>query len=182
MEDTGTFDQTECKVHISRALRENGMVKFMVDALNKAGCPWDPDKFTCITCDAPVEAGFDKSNDSIKICGNNVTNYNAVSLAVTHELIHAFDDCRAHANWNNLHHHACSEIRASNLSGECKWSQEFFRGNLGFHKQQKECVRRRATLSVSMNPNCPDEATAQDAVKQVWERCYRDSTPFDRVP
>jgi len=80
MEDTGTFDQTECKVHISRALRENGMVKFMVDALNKAGCPWDPDKFTCITCDAPVEAGFDKSNDSIKICGNNVTNYDAVSL------------------------------------------------------------------------------------------------------
>jgi len=65
MEDTGTFDQTECKVHISRALRENGMVKFMVDALNKAGCPWDPDKFTCITCDAPVEAGFDKSNDSV---------------------------------------------------------------------------------------------------------------------
>ena len=61
----------------------DGMVKFMVDALNKAGCPWDPDKFTCITCDAPVEAGadstavpamfqlccselgFDKSNDSV---------------------------------------------------------------------------------------------------------------------
>jgi hypothetical protein len=37
------------------------MVKFMVDALNKAGCPWDPDKFTCITCDAPVEAGADST-------------------------------------------------------------------------------------------------------------------------
>jgi len=74
------------------------------------------------------------------------------------------------------------QIRASNLSGECKWNQEFLRGNMGLHKQQQECVRRRATLSVAMNPNCADEATAQQAVQQVWERCYRDSAPFDRVP
>ncbi len=31
----------------------------------------------------------------------------------------------------------CGEIRASNLSGECKWSQEFFRGMSGFYKHQQ---------------------------------------------
>mmetsp|Transcript_89854 Transcript_89854/g.256907 ORF Transcript_89854/g.256907 Transcript_89854/m.256907 type:complete len:145 (-) Transcript_89854:168-602(-) len=97
---------------------------------------------------------------------------------LTHELVHAFDQCRAHANWSNLvhqvssvcrhrHHHttaatdrtttpllppdhrkprvfagpsrcwpacncacsvqACSEIRASSLSGECDYAEEFNR-------------------------------------------------------
>ena len=29
---------------------------------------------------------------------------------LTHELIHAYDHCRAHLDWNNLQHLACTEV------------------------------------------------------------------------
>jgi hypothetical protein len=45
----------------------------------------------------------------------------------------------------------------------------------------QECVRRRAVLSVRANPACPDEATAQRAVNEVWESCFSDTRPFDEV-
>jgi hypothetical protein len=34
---------------------------------------------------------------------------------VIHELIHAYDICRAKVDWNNCRHYACTEIRASSL-------------------------------------------------------------------
>lgn len=41
-----------------------------------------------------------------------------VDNALTHELIHAYDHCRAASlDWASLEHHACSEIRAASLSG-----------------------------------------------------------------
>lgn len=43
------------------------------------------------------------------------------------------------------------------------------------------CVRRRAILSVRANPSCPDEATAEQAVNEVWESCFNDTRPFDEV-
>lgn len=37
-----------------------------------------------------------------------------------HEMIHAYDHCRAKdLDWNSCRHHACSEIRAAVLSGDC---------------------------------------------------------------
>lgn len=33
-------------------------------------------------------------------------------MALTHELLHAYDHCRAaNLNWTNCEHHACSEVR-----------------------------------------------------------------------
>jgi len=48
------------------------------------------------------------------------------------------------------------QIRAANLSGDCSLGQEFVRGNLSeaLVGQHKRCVRRRALLSVSLNPYC----------------------------
>ena len=32
-------------------------------------------------------------------------------MALTHELLHAYDHCRAaNLNWTNCEHHACSEV------------------------------------------------------------------------
>lgn len=42
-----------------------------------------------------------------------------INHALTHELVHAYDHCRAkNLDWTNCQHHACSEIRAAALSGE----------------------------------------------------------------
>ena len=99
---------------------------------------------------------------------------------LVHELVHAYDQCRAHVRWADCRHHACSEVRASNLSGECDVSNEIARGNFGVQSQQQACVRRRALLSVGFNEHCAGIAKA--AVDHIFEGCYHDTAPFDEQP
>lgn len=116
------------------------------------------------------------------ICSNNVTHQEEVDVALTHELLHAYDHCRAaNLDWSNCEHHACSEIRAANLSGDCAWKRELLRGNTNIQKQHQICVRRRALISVGLNPNC-SMLRATSAIDRVWNTCYNDTQPFDRVP
>ncbi|CAI5496217.1 unnamed protein product [Closterium sp. Naga37s-1] len=154
----------------------------------------------------------------------------------------------ANLHWPDLQHHACSEvlpcslprylpamhmfvpcchpamhahiIRAANLSGACHMHREFnTRGSdFVFRNGHPQCVRRKAQLSVAMNPFCSDAgppsaattaatiangssangsgsgseasssssaacmARARAAVDAVWDVCYQDTTPFDRIP
>jgi len=43
-----------------------------------------------------------------------------------------------------------------------------------------KCVKRRAALSVKANPNCADKA--EEYIEAAFERCYKDTYPFDRHP
>jgi len=43
-----------------------------------------------------------------------------------------------------------------------------------------KCVKRRAALSVKANPNCADKA--EEYIDAAFERCYKDTYPFDRHP
>jgi len=102
--------------------------------------------------------------------------------ALTHELIHLYDHVRFKVDWNNLRHHACSEIRANNLSGDCSWGREFQRTFFSsFTKHHQDCVRRRAIVSVRAHPKCPDDATAERVVNEVFESCVKDTRPFDEI-
>ena len=67
---------------------------------------------------------------------------------VAHELIHAYDQCRAgkRMNWSDVRQHACSEVRAANLSGDCHWVNEVMRGKVfaglkGHHRKARETRR-----------------------------------------
>ena len=42
------------------------------------------------------------------------------------------------------------------------------------------CVKRRAELSVAMNPSCSSQWKARAAVDRVFDRCFADTAPFDR--
>ena len=86
--------------------------------------------------------------------------------------------CRAKIDWKEASHHACAEIRASSLSGECDLSQEINRGRWGLAGHHGACVRRRAALSLALAGRPDPEA----AVASVFDRCYRDTAPFDRHP
>lgn len=45
------------------------------------------------------------------MCQNNIHQQSHMNRVVTHELVHAFDHCRAHVDWfNNYRHLACSEV------------------------------------------------------------------------
>ncbi|PSC73865.1 mitochondrial inner membrane protease ATP23 [Micractinium conductrix] len=105
-----------------------------------------------------------------------------INHALTHELVHAYDHCRGkNLDWTNCQHHACSEIRAAALSGDCDFKMELLRGNVAVQGQFQKCVRRRAELSVSMNPYCKGTKAAA-AVDSVFEGCFADTAPFDRIP
>lgn len=76
--------------------------------------------------------------------------------------------------------HTHKQIRASTLSGECDWIEEFDRGYFGMRAQHQACVRRRAELSLQVNESCRDRA--KEIVDKVFARCYSDTAPFDRIP
>jgi hypothetical protein len=47
----------------------------------------------------------------IMVCSNHMNTQDDVNQVVIHELIHAYDDCRAaNLDWADCAHHACSEV------------------------------------------------------------------------
>jgi len=122
----------------------------------------------------------------VVMCENKAANYDAKVFESTliHELVHAFDVCRAKIDYKKCDQVACTEIRASSLSGECNMLAEVNRlvltgkaGQLAFLGGHQACVKRRAALSVGMVPQCKEQAG--EAVERVFQRCFGDRCPFD---
>lgn len=99
-------------------------------------------------------------------------------------MVHAYDYLRFKVDFetHDLRHAACTEIRASSLSGECKFWREFWhRAQFNVTYQHQECVKRRATVSVAVRPNCKDRVEAAKVVNEVWDSCFADTRPFDEI-
>ncbi|XP_008808164.1 mitochondrial inner membrane protease atp23 [Phoenix dactylifera] len=175
------MSQKECTDRIRKSLK-HPMVRFLREHMEKAGCPVWVRLLMAINCRDQVAAGGYASGQGITVCCNHMTYQDEINQVLIHELIHAYDDCRAkNMNWNNCAHHACSEIRANHLSGDCHYKRELLRGFMKIRGHEQECVRRRALKSVQNNPYCSD-AAARDAIEAVWDTCYNDTFPFDRAP
>eukprot|EP00850_Spirogloea_muscicola_P014950 SM000111S18773 [mRNA] locus=s111:13144:14977:- [translate_table: standard] len=173
--------QERCEQMIDHAIAKSPMVKFVVAAMEKAGCAVGRGFFRAEVCDLDAGGGF-RPEAGVVVCSNHVLYQDEVDTALAHELIHAYDFCRAaNLDWANCLHHACSEIRAANLSGDCHYKREMLRGNTRMRGQHQICVKRRAQLSVAMNSNCEARA-AHDAVEAAWPTCYKDTAPFDQIP
>ncbi|CCM03659.1 uncharacterized protein FIBRA_05803 [Fibroporia radiculosa] len=156
-------------------------VVFMLKHLRLSGCVVSSKDIVCVPCDYSRAGGFNPDAGAITLCQGRFFSKNHMEDTLVHELVHMYDHAKFNVNWRNLRHHACSEIRASSLSGDCRWTRELRRGFVSFSKQHQACVRRRAILSVSANTACPDEATAERVVNEVWESCFNDTRPFDEV-
>ncbi|XP_044465619.1 mitochondrial inner membrane protease atp23-like [Mangifera indica] len=170
----------ECEEMIRKSFR-NPMVKFLKEHLQQAGCSFKDNFIKAVNCDKPIGGGY-VNGEGIMVCSNHMRMQDQVNQVVIHELIHAYDDCRAaNLNWTNCAHHACSEIRAGHLSGDCHYKRELLRGYMKIRGHEQDCVKRRVMESVMANPNCSKEA-AKDAMEAVWDICYNDTQPFDRAP
>lgn len=101
---------------------------------------------------------------------------NQAERNLRHELIHAFDDARGFVESADCTHQACSEIRAARLSGDCFAGEEAKKGRFAFFQGGLQCVRRRATMAVEMNPVC--RGFSERAVETVFQRCYSDYEPY----
>ncbi|KAJ3612097.1 hypothetical protein NHX12_020374 [Muraenolepis orangiensis] len=173
----------KCKNMLHFALETSPYAKLLLSAMNSSGCTVYKDRhFSCEECDGAVSGGFDANSSQIVLCQNNIHQQAHMNRVVSHELIHAFDHCRAHVDWfNNYKHLACSEIRAANLSGDCNFSSELNRFHFGLKGHRQACVRDRALRSMLAVRKISREEAGK-IVDEVFDSCFNDHAPFDRIP
>ncbi|KAI9189647.1 Mitochondrial inner membrane protease atp23 [Blastocladiella emersonii ATCC 22665] len=169
-----------CEKWKNDLLRHSPLIRFLTQHLEAAGCGFSRQHMICQPCDPTRSGGFSPEH-GVVLCENQLMSKSHLEETLAHELIHALDHCRAKLDWSNCLHHACTEIRAANLSGDCTFSNEVMRGNWGVSKQQQACVKRRAILSLRSNPHCSAPGVAEEAVAEVWNSCFADTWPFDEV-
>ncbi|KAF3915376.1 hypothetical protein AA313_de0206721 [Arthrobotrys entomopaga] len=157
-------------------------IRFMMDQVRQVNGDIKPSNITCAPCTKNQAGGF-HPHFGILLCQNKFRGRSHIEDTIAHELVHAYDHMRFKVDWNDLKHVACSEIRASTLSGECRpWEEWMARGQWKFLRHMEQCVRRRATLSVSGHPKCKnDMELAGRIVDQVFDSCYKDTRPFREV-
>ncbi|CCG84655.1 protein of unknown function [Taphrina deformans PYCC 5710] len=182
-DDTHRLPQLErCRSTRDFLINSSPGVLFMLNELKKVGCELPTESISCEPCVAQ-KGGFQPGH-GVKICSNQVVQTGEVEKTLMHELIHAFDHCRFKVDWMNSKHHACSEIRAASLSGECGWWREYKAGNTGMTdiaKHHQDCVRRRAIRSVAVHPKVKDQEEAKFLVNAVFDSCFQDTRPFERM-
>ncbi|XP_020204993.1 mitochondrial inner membrane protease ATP23 isoform X1 [Cajanus cajan] len=172
--------EEECQAMIHKSF-QTPMVRFLRERLEKAGCAVGANFFKAVTCSEKV-AGNYVTGQGVKVCSNYMRIQDEVNQVVIHELIHAFDHCHAaNLDWSDCAHLACTEIRASHLSGDCHYKRELLRGFMKLRGHEQECVRRRVLQSLSSHPTCFGHA-AKDSMEAIWDICYNDTRPFDRAP
>jgi len=180
------FAHERCEAIRDKAFRSLG-VSVVLNGLEQTGCALPSERafVRCEPCDPDGTSlgSYSKTEDGkgrVIICENVLTGSSvskaAVERTVKHELIHAFDDCRAELDPNNCLHMACTEVRAANLSGDCHLKTEIQRRNFAFKGQGNRCVKRRAQLSLEAHPECKE--VAKIAVDKVFDRCIEDNAPF----
>ncbi|CAN6674376.1 mitochondrial inner membrane protease Atp23p [Trichomonascus vanleenenianus] len=170
-----------CEENKKWVLQYSPIVRFMSEQIHKVGGNINEKTVVCGHCDEFKAGGFNPEL-GIMLCQNRVMNRLKFEDTLAHEMVHAYDHCKFNVDWSDLRHHACSEIRASALSGECRAMNQIVRnGIFKFAKGHQACVKRRATLSVLANPNCKDDVMAAKVVNEVFDSCYNDTRPFDEI-
>ncbi|KAF1350800.1 peptidase M76 family-domain-containing protein [Delphinella strobiligena] len=174
-------DCARCEKDKAWLLQNSPVVRFMRHNINLLGHDLNASNMRCRRCTTAQSGGFDPDY-GILLCANKFRNRGHLEDTMAHEMVHAYDHLRFKLDPYDLRHAACMEIRASTLSGECRFGREFFtRGQWKITQQLQECVRRRATLSVANRPACKDHAHATRVVDEVFDSCFNDTRPFDEI-
>ena len=126
-------EAARCEKALDRALSSCATVRTLRQALEGLGVA-TPGFVRCTPCPegAGIAGGYVPGR-GVVLCQQWAAQWpSEVPNTLTHELIHAYDDARARLDWGNLRHHACTEIRAALLSGDCTFGRELDRGMIGF--------------------------------------------------
>ncbi|KAF2075620.1 hypothetical protein CYY_003088 [Polysphondylium violaceum] len=166
-----------CKDNVLKVLKESPVLKYIIKDMVRLGCL--PPIIKCAPC-KEESFGYFEPEEGIVIC-DNIQNFpQNIRNTVVHEMVHAYDMCKVKLDTFNCQHLACTEIRAANLSGDCKWEMELIRGQSSIFNHLKECTKRRAVGSLQTNPLCRD--IAQKSVDLAWDKCNVDYSPFQTIP
>lgn len=92
----------------------------MLAALKDLGCEIDLDTVAdCRRCNIAATGGFIPNVNGMKegeykpkvvVCEDNLLGPHYVAQTLAHELVHAYDQCRAKINWRSCYHYACTEV------------------------------------------------------------------------
>lgn len=94
------------------------MIKHLMRAIKERGCTVPSDFLMCAPCAGgkarpAIAGGFvhEKGQEKVVIC-EEVASRKLARRTLVHELIHAYDACRAHLDFDNIYHVACTEVSA----------------------------------------------------------------------
>ncbi|CAI6337132.1 unnamed protein product [Periconia digitata] len=170
-----------CESRRDYLLQYSPTVTFLRDEVAKLGGQLDSKNIHCRMCTADQSGGFHMDH-GIMLCANSFRNRGHQEDTMAHEMVHAWDHLKFKVGDDNMKHHACLEIRAATLSGECRFTREFFtRNQWRITEQLQNCVRRRATLSMMARPAIKNDVQAAKVVNEVWDSCFYDTRPFDEI-
>lgn len=170
----------KCEEDRDYLLKYSPIITFIQDKIKRVNGNLGRESIKCVPCE-DMRSGAFHPELGIILCQNRLLGRSHTEDTLSHEMIHAYDQCRFQVDWSNLRHHACAEVRATSLSGECRWTKELGRGMYSFMNQHQECVRRRAALSVRGHPKCKDDTEAARMVNDVFDICFQDTRPFDEI-
>jgi hypothetical protein len=107
-------------------VRTSPMIRFMAKHLSIVGCsPYNEtisptSKISPILITgcppglaggfSPPQPGRPPSEAGIVVCSNRIMSKKHLENTMAHEMIHWWDNCRFQVDWNNLRHHACTEV------------------------------------------------------------------------
>lgn len=223
----GSLEEDEhhkrCTMMLEAGVIGNRKIHQLIDSIEELGCRIPKDFFACRPCTGEISGGFAVQRGKIDTGGNGASidmipqvvlcedkrlDKETFENTIIHELVHAYDVCRARIDFSDCAQHACAEIRASTLSGECSLLHELWRGTPSHSVLQRSSARSSDTAgnssaaanSVSSNgfilhggmQSCVrrravksvqmnprcQQKLAEDAVDRVFEKCYRDCAPF----
>lgn len=176
----------KCELYKHNSLTQ-GLVRYIFNTLYDKNINLQPySLIQCIQCNVNMSGAMYYKPDNtigIAMCENKLSTQSDFNVVLTHELIHTYDYITVENDiYNNPYTHACTEIRAANLSGDCTYPRELRRGHIfSINNHHNQCVRRRALLSVASNPNSGPEY-AEQYINSVWDKCIKDTQPFNSVP
>ena len=180
-------DCERCDKHKAWLFKHSPIIQFLQHNIDLLGPATGKARITeenvrCKRCDTHQAGAFD-TEYGIMLCANELRSRGHLEDTLAHEMVHAYDHMRYKLDPYDLRHAACMEIRAATLSGECRWTREFWtRNQWKLTQQLQECVRRRAALSVAARPACEgDDVKAVRVVNEVWDACFYDTRPFDFI-
>ncbi|KAL0061924.1 Mitochondrial inner membrane protease atp23 [Marasmius tenuissimus] len=160
MKDLQQINLKRCEKMKQDLMDSSPIVVFMLKHLRLSGCQVPEANIFCGTCEMkPVAGGgvvanagsFIPEPGAVKLCAGHFFNKKHMEHTIVHELTHLYDQCKFKVDWSNLRHHACSEIRANNLSGDCRYTRELRRGIVSFTKQHQVCASVIQNNSYSRN-------------------------------
>lgn len=174
-------EYSRCNLNVLSCSVEDPAVKLMLRALNAHGCPVDMKRHvSCEPCKQGVSGGFDSVANQVVLCERAVKLKRMTCSAMGHELVHAFDKCRAKLDFKDPRHVACTEIRAANLF-HCSYLSSWVRGDFyvdGKLKHQ-DCVKGKALHSLLLIRSLSEEE-GKKIIDEVFDRCYNDLEPIGR--